>query len=184
MQQTQKYTYTLAAGETRTLDVQGSFYIVLAAQATITVTRDDGSKLANLLVDQGEAVDFKKLTIKNDDGANANTVTIIIGGSRFLNNRVRAALLCGNPAAVFSPAPAGLWNVLGADSTRRWLAIQNNDPAVTIWVMVGANASIGGGIKVRPGEYWEPNVVPLGSVSIYVESNCTGNIAVLSAPGV
>lgn len=60
-------------------------------------------------------------------------------------------------------------NALAAKSTRKALAIQNNDPAVTIWIRTDGTAAAlaAPSIKIGPGGYWEPpaGYMPTGAIS-------------------
>lgn len=85
--QTKRYDFALAANATATLDVDGSFYKIMAANGAVSVRRNGASELP-LDVGQGERdIEFTRLEIKN---LTAGTVSgfILVGDSNFIDDSV------------------------------------------------------------------------------------------------
>lgn len=87
---------------------------------------------------------------------------VTLGGSVNTNNQYGPRSDFANAAATVGTVNA----VIGAaKATRKYLLIQNNSPSGTIYVRFGAAATIGTGIKIGPGGYWEWNAaVPTNDV--------------------
>lgn len=45
--------------------------------------------------------------------------------------------------------------VIAAAANRKFLRVQNDDGAITVWIKVGAAAVLNEGIKLAPGEFYE-----------------------------
>ncbi|KKN05830.1 hypothetical protein LCGC14_1083380 [marine sediment metagenome] len=45
--------------------------------------------------------------------------------------------------------------VIAAAPNRKYLRVQNDDGALTVWIKIGAAAVLNQGIKLGPGEYYE-----------------------------
>ncbi len=50
---------------------------------------------------------------------------------------------------------ASTTQVIAAAPKRKYLRVQNDDGALTVWIKVGADAVLNQGIKLGPGEYYE-----------------------------
>ncbi len=50
---------------------------------------------------------------------------------------------------------ASTTQVIAAAANRKFLRVQNDDGALTVWIKVGAAAVLNQGIKLGPGEYYE-----------------------------
>lgn len=82
------YDFTLTAGGSFNLLVEGSYYRLLTSTGAIEVRRSDGSVVGPLLAGQGEKdQEFKRLTLVDKSGAN-NTGTIVIADGTFVDDRI------------------------------------------------------------------------------------------------
>ena len=81
------YDFTLTAGGTFTLLVEGSYYRLLASTGAIEVRREDGSVVGPLMAGQGEQnQEFKRLTLVDKSGSN-NIGTIVVADNTFVDAR-------------------------------------------------------------------------------------------------
>lgn len=62
------------------------------------------------------------------------------------------------------------------DEGRKSLIIQNNDPIGTIYVSFSTAATLLNGIKIPPGGYFEPNVVPRSAINIIGSAAVNSNV--------
>ena len=71
--------------------------------------------------------------------------------------------------------------ILAAKSTRRYVLIQNNDPAITIYLnLTGAAAAASGGIKIGPGgSYENGDFCPTSAINAIAITTATPLITVI-----
>lgn len=184
--QTQKYTYTLTGNGIQVIPVAGGFYKLIAATGLVAVQRDsNGSKISGLQVNQGEIANFQRLTVTDESGG-TNTITILIGDGRntFIDTNVQVSVnksvqISGaGPTLRYTPASGAASNALLANANRQWMFVQNNDPAVAVWIRMGpsGSAAVGNGIKLMPGDVFEMNtIVHTGLVTVIGEAAGTAN---------
>lgn len=67
--------------------------------------------------------------------------------------------------------------VLGGNSARQYLLIQNKDSTGTIWVAFGAAATQANGLRIPPGGYWEwDGTVPVSTVNVIGDLATQSNV--------
>lgn len=67
-----------------------------------------------------------------------------------------------------------------ANADRRYLLIQNNSPTGVIYVTFGATSTVALGVKIPPGGFYEPNVVPSNSVNIIGDIASNANVVLVA----
>ncbi len=81
------YPFTLNAGATLSLPIEGDYFRIQSATGAIDVTVDGVGTLPDLLNGQGlKNVPFKRLTLKDKSGA-TNTGFILVAFDEFIDNR-------------------------------------------------------------------------------------------------
>jgi hypothetical protein len=182
---TKVYDVYLTPGQSKILMVTGKFYRVQTATGAISVTRDDGSTIGPLLPGQGETGEnFTRIIVTNTSGYN-NTVTLMIGDSNFIDNRLIGSVTVLNTGGSYIQASAVVTSIsskiIDSNADRRYLLIQNNDANGDIYLMLnGQEASLLGGLKVAAGASFELNnfvtnqaIFAIGSIAL------NGNITIL-----
>lgn len=106
---TQTYDFTLTAGGSQVLNVEGSFYRIQSATGNVEVRRDGGSVLGPLTVGQGERAEFRRLTLRDLSGG-ANSGRILVADGSFIDDTVIIAA----PVAVRPEAANGNQKFSGA----------------------------------------------------------------------
>ena len=87
------YDFTLTAGGTFVLPVEGSYYRIMSSTGAVEVRRDGGAGLSPLIAGQGERdQEFSRLTIKDKSGA-VNSGYIICGDMTFIDDRINGEVL-------------------------------------------------------------------------------------------
>lgn len=180
--QTQRYTYTFTAGETKRLDIQGEFYKITAATGAVSVRRDTGgSKISGLLPGQGERAAFGHLVVTDESGA-ANTITILCGAGEFIDDRP-VLVVPNGPVTHTAPAVTNAsTTLLAAKGTRQFLYVQNNDGAGIVWLSLDGTAAVTGApcIKLGPGQGIAfDNFVSTGAVKAIGSIGNNPNVSVI-----
>jgi argininosuccinate lyase len=89
-------------------------------------------------------------------------------------NKVLPSFAHARPAV--TPASS---SILAAVSTLQYVLIQNNDTSGTLWLNAsGAAAVVGTGVRLAPGQAWEPPVIPLAGVTAIGDIANNGNVNV------
>ena len=120
------YDFTLTAGGTFTLLVEGSYYRLLASTGAIEVRREDGSVVGPIQAGQGEQnQEFKRLTLVDKSGSN-NIGTIVVADNTFVDTRTtgevsvidggKARSLAGNAFSGYAGS-----NILAANNSHTQL---------------------------------------------------------------
>ena len=94
------YPFTLRAGESIPLLVQGSFWKVLSATGQVEVTGDSFGSIDAVMPGQGmRGYLFQRLVIRDSSGA-ANVVRLLIADEQFIDDRItgEVAVIDGNKA--------------------------------------------------------------------------------------
>lgn len=168
----QTYTQTFAGAQSWELNVPGRYYVTLACTNAINIRfYKNGKKLdlgdiTGLLAGlEVQGVDFDRVVI---DVTGADTVTIGIGNGNARYNRANATVTVStNRLPKLNTQSQAAANVtvastqmLAANTSRQYLFVQNNDPAAVIYLNInGAAAAAGTGIKLGPGDSYEPIAV-------------------------
>ena len=93
----------------------------------------------------------------------------------------------GIAGAAFTPAAKTVTTasaqLLAANAARRYLFIQNQDPAGNIWIRTTAAAAVADAtcVKIPPGGYWEPLVPPTGELRAIGDIASNANVNVQEA---
>lgn len=111
------YTFTLNAGQSLSLPVEGDYFRIQSATGAINVTVDGSGTLQGLLTGQGlKNTPFRRLTIFDASGA-ANTITILVAFEEFIDNRTYGVndLSAGTLTTIRQPlASTGFYAANGA----------------------------------------------------------------------
>jgi len=159
---TKIYTFTLTAGQTYNLLVQGEYFKLTSTTGAVDVLADFG-RLEGMLTGQGlEKTPFNKLTFVNTSGA-SNTIKVLIGDENFIDaftgnmtivaNKVPTS---GSFANVQKTVTNASTQLLAGNANRQYLLIQNRDPSGSIYINFGAGAAtVANGIMITAGGAFE-----------------------------
>lgn len=194
MKPTKKYTFTMAGNGVYRLQVSGDYFKILSASGLVRVKGKWG-ELSSLVAGQGlENSDFDDLFFTDESGA-SNTVTVFVGDRNFIDGLTGNVGISGtvNTTVANKDAMQGAYYqaghtitsgnsaILAANSSRRYLMIQNNDATGIVYVnVIGNAASAASGIKILPGAVLEfANFCPTGVVSMIGSIGSNPNVIVL-----
>lgn len=145
---------------------------------------DERSERAGFVHDRRGAEAFTRIEITttaneavsfyfSDGYSGTKSVSTVVSSTVFPigNNHTQAAVTVTNASGA----------LLAANANRRYLQIQNQDAAGTIWVRTdggGAATADGACVQIGPGESWSPAVPPLGALTAIgdLASNATVNV--------
>lgn len=156
------YTDTLTAGSVLPRLFSGAYFNILSSTGAINV-KTDGVNLKGLTAGQGfEKQPFTRIEITEASGA-TNTITYVIADEGFLAGLTGAMQITStvpvqsgsfaNAAKTVTTASAVL---VAANTARKYLLVQNKDPAGNIYLNFGAGAAtVANGIKIQPGGNYE-----------------------------
>jgi len=187
---------TLGAGQRWELWGAGNFFRLLTATGNVQVEfYKNGSQV--LKVDSVGAgfwresvVAFDRVAVTDVSGA-SNTIEAVvdtahvgydrlaISGGMSVIDQPRCAAATHTQATVTNSSA----QILAANSSRGYLAIQNNDPAGNIFVRFdGAAATTTNGLKIPPGGYWEssPGFVPSGAIMAIGDIGSNANVQIVT----
>jgi hypothetical protein len=185
---TKIYTFTLTAGQTYRLQVQGEYFKITSASGPVDIVSNFG-RLDGMQTGQGlENTPFNDLVFTNASGA-SNTVKVLIGDQNFID------AMSGNMSIINNIAPQSSSFVnlqktvtnasallLAANPARENLLIQNNDGAGYIYVSFGAAATLLNGIKIGPGGSYEQTQT-ISTQDIYCIGSLASNANVVTVEG-
>lgn len=69
-----------------------------------------------------------------------------------------------------------------SDGFRTYIAIQNNHAVGNIYVGLLGTATVADGIKIKPGETWEPRTAPFNSINIIGDIASNSSVIMITAP--
>jgi len=153
-------TLKIAAGSAEEIGVVGDYVRIKTASVPVRIESESGQ--VDATIEEGDALNLKpftRLRVSHSDAAE-QTLTLLIGnGTSADSSKVGGSLAVASmPAtaeAMTQAAPVvGVASVqiLAANPARRFLMVQNNDPAADVYVNVaGAAASAATGVKLAPG---------------------------------
>ena len=156
------YTDTIAANAVLPRQFTGAYFNILSATGPIDV-RTDSVNLKGLTAGQGfEDQPYTRLEIRDASGA-SNTIKYVIADEGFLSGLTGAMTITSTvpvQSGSLVNAQATVTNVsaqlLAANTARRYLMIQNNDPTGIIYIGFGAAAvTASNGIRITPGGFYE-----------------------------
>lgn len=81
------YDFTIPAGGSSELLVEGSYYRILESTGALEVRRDGGSALGPIYPGQGERAQYKRLTLVDKSGA-GNSGLMVVGDDTFIDDRI------------------------------------------------------------------------------------------------
>jgi hypothetical protein len=186
MTPSQKYTFTLAAGAAQRLQVVGQFFRLISVTGAVKVQSETINLDALLTGDGIERTPFQWLQITDQSGA-ANTITIVVSDSAFLNAPVTNTVVTATKAPQAAGVTHTTWvigpssgSIASANTARQYLLIQNNSSTATIWVKFGAAAvTSANGIRIGPGAYFEwAGVIPTSLVNGIADAASTNLVVV------
>ncbi|MCM2250844.1 MAG: hypothetical protein NDJ19_00655 [Ramlibacter sp.] len=204
MSDMQRYPFNLAANGSQILQVMGTSFIVLSATGALSARMDQGGALVNITAGMGKkGREFTGLTLTDLSGA-PNSGFILVSDDEFLNQTFSGSVsvtalpnvtIGAMPSVVVSSMPvpmtgamasaaATVTNASGqlkaANAARKYLLIQNNDASGTIYVQPSAAAATAAnGIKIGPGGYWEPVIIPTSEIRAIGSIASNANIVVV-----
>lgn len=178
-------TLKIAPGVTEDMALVGDYVRVKTASVAVRI-RDTHSNV-DATVEQGDALNlkpFSRLRVSHSDAAE-QTIELLIGNgtssdSARVGGSVEVSKLPASAVAMTQAAPVvGVASVqiLAANTARRFLMIQNTDPAAIVYVNIaGAAASAATGVKLAPGDSMTLDVYAPSAAIFAIAS------AVMSAP--
>lgn len=182
-------TLKIAPGTSEEIAVTGDYVRVKTASVPVRIEAENGE--ADDTAEQGDALNLKpftRLRVSHSDAAE-QTITLQIGNgtsadSARVGGRVDVQSLPATAGPMTQAAPAvGLVStqILAANASRRFLEIQNNDPAADVYVnLAGDPASAATGIKLAPGDAKILDVrVPDAAIFAIASAAMTGPLVVV-----
>lgn len=159
-------TVTFAAGQTKEYREEADFFRILATTGgvvNITFLRDGAVVAEAPGVQPGYAEKFNRafdtVQIYSATVQDVQFVTRYGSDVRYDTPPGGTMIFPAAQGAFTQAAPAiatASTQILAAKSTRRYLLIQNNDPAITIYLnLAGAAAAAATGLKIGPGGSYE-----------------------------
>lgn len=162
------YDFTLSAGATVALLVEGEYFRIQEATGAVDVTVEGSGTLPGLLVGQGlKETPYKRLLIRDASGA-ANVGKILIASKEFIDNRTYGVTtISGTPSVVINNVNGSFSQNVGsigtasaqlvaASASRRYVLIQNQSADVDLYVTLdGAAATVARGLKIPAGGSYE-----------------------------
>ena len=180
------YDFTLSAGGAIALLVEGSYFRIQSATGAVDVTVEGTGTLPGLLTGQGlKDTPFKRLVIKDVSGS-ANTGSILVASQEFIDNRTYGVTTISNTNGAYTQSTATVTTtsaqLLAANTSRRYLLIQNNDTSGDIYVALdGAASTTARGVKVAAGGSYElASFCPTGAVFAIGSIASNANVVVVS----
>ena len=181
------YTYTMAAGATVNLPVTGDYFKIMSCTGSISVQSDFGN-LDDLTAGQGlENTPFRLLTLNNKT-ASDNTVRIFVGDENFIDGMsgsVSVSATVGATAGSHANTAATVTSTAAlldaANAARKYLLIQNNSATGHLFIGFAAGVTTGNGLKIVPGGFWEPSVVPTGAIYAIGDIATNPNVVIVEA---
>lgn len=156
------YNDTLTAGQVFPRQFIGAYFKIISATGPINI-KANGVDLKGLSAGQGfEKIPFDRLEITDASGA-SNTIKYIIATEGFLDGLTGAMQITQNVPVVsgsFVNNQATVTNastqIVAANTARKYLYIENNDPTGDIFIGFGAAAVTAlNGKKISPGGFYE-----------------------------
>lgn len=185
MKPTSFYDFEIQANGVYRLQVAGDYFKLMTAAGPVDVQAEWG-ELRGLQAGQGlEATPFGYLVFRDTSGA-ANPVRVFVGDEKFIDglggtvnvgtNAVPQSAAFDNQEKSVGVASATL---LAANPARKYLLIQNNDAAATIYVAFGKAATVAAGVKIIAGGAYElVGIVTTQEVRAIASSATTTVVAV------
>lgn len=155
------YPMTLTAGGVYRLQVSGTFFKILSCTGAVEIKGKFG-KLSGITTGQGLSdTPFDDLFITDKSGG-ANVVQLIVGDQNFIDGATGSVAIVTNKVPVSGAFLASSKTVtnasaqlLAANTSRQYLAIQNNDASGDLRIQFGAAATLAAGLKIPAGATWE-----------------------------
>lgn len=85
------YDFTLSAGGSMPLLVEGGYFKIYSCTGVLSVSIDGGSSIGPINTGQGMKTEFKRLTIVDQSGA-ANVGKIIVASNEFVDGRISGSV--------------------------------------------------------------------------------------------
>ena len=156
------YTDTIAANAVLPRLFTGAYFNILSSTGPINV-RTDEVNLRGLTAGQGfEEQPFARLELTDASGA-SNTITYVIADRGFLSGitgNMTISSIVPVQSGSFANSNQTITSVsaqlAAANTARKYLMIQNNDPTGNIFIGFGAAAvTVLNGFKITPGGFYE-----------------------------
>ena len=152
------YDFTLSAGGSMPLLVEGGYFKIYSCTGVLSVSIDGGSSIGPINTGQGMKTEFKRLTIVDQSGA-ANVGKIIVASNEFVDGRISGevsvidggkartlaglafsgSLFCGAVAAQY--AHIQLWNPSTTKNAIIEQVLMSSSSAISATIR-GHNASL------------------------------------------
>lgn len=183
------HTLTVPANGAAQLTAVGKFFKLLSTTGAVDVV-GEGFRLEGVGTGQGlQNVNFKRLELVDRTGS-ANTVSVILGDAEFIDSlngvvsvTQNAPITVSTPAVTESTVTNAAAQLVAANASRKFIAIQNNDAAGSIRIKFGATMpGASAGILIGPGGYWEmpPGTACTAAVNAIGSVASNPNIEVLT----
>lgn len=137
------YDFTIPAGGSRELLVEGSYYRILTSTGALEVRRDGGSALGPIYPGQGERAEFKRLQLRDLSGA-ANIGNVIVADDGFIDDRIT-----GEVTVIDANAKTTLANRAFVHNASQ-VAVAGQFSHVQVWNMSTVNYAYVRGLVLTP----------------------------------
>lgn len=179
----QTYTQTVATAQTLQFNITGKYFTILLTSLGLNVRFYVGGKKKDLGDIKG-LLSGLEVSFSNEDGFDrveidtlgADTFTIGIGNGQARYNRSQGNVAITNNNGGFTQSRVSLTNVnqqlLAANTTRRYLMIQNNDAASTMRLTLdGSTATTIIGLRIDPSTAFDLSQYnPTGAINAIMET--------------
>lgn len=187
-------TAAFEAGESRTFVVSGQYFELIDSPASVDVFLVDryGAQRGVMRAAEAsfnlKATDFSEIQIISPT---AQTIRFAYGtgeaGTRRSAASISGAVILGNVNGTFTQNQATVASLSGQifapNSARRYLLVQNNDATGIVYVnLSGADATLGNGVKIGPGESLEiQGYAPTGGITAIGSIASNANVVAVEA---
>ena len=183
----QTYSQALTAGQTMTLNRSGRYFTILNAAGVLTVRfYKEGRLLA-------EATDVRaSFYAKYPDGFTSVEVTTATaqdiklgvgdgeGGSNEISGYVTIQNANGALTGTAKTVTTTSAQLLPANSARRYVMVQNRDPAGNVFLAFGVTATAANGVKIGPGQSFTAEVfAPANAINAIGDIASNANVLVV-----
>ena len=184
------YTIKIGVGEVYELAVVGDYVRIKTATVAVTIESPENNEQAEL--EQGDDISitaFSRLRIWHSSTAEQTVIIYIGKGTRAGSSKIGGSvsvsggsISVSNISGAFVNSAKTVTNVsaqlLAGNAARRFVMIQNKDPAGNIWVTLdGSAATSANGVKLAPGASLILDVyAPIGEIMAIGDIASNANI--------
>ncbi|MBN8506130.1 MAG: hypothetical protein J0L58_16825 [Burkholderiales bacterium] len=188
MSATKTYSFSVPSGGSYILNAVGNFFRIESCSNNLTV-KADGVDLQGLNAGDGlRGVQFSRLQF-TDEGGSANAVVVVVSSGEPLSAPITNTSIFStvpNRPVGWAPVAATVTTAaataLSANSTRRYLLIQNRSATGRVYFRFNAAATVALGVLIMPGGFAEfDSAVPTGSLSLIGDIASNPDVLVVEA---